>query len=48
MATAGRIDVSPLPKYDPVIRSVLVRPALDSMKRRFETYILAVSVTNDA
>ena len=48
MATAGRIDVSPLPQFDPVSDPSSLGQRWTQWKRRFETYILAVNVTNDA
>ena len=48
MATAGRIDVSPLPQFDPVSDPSSLGQRWTQWKRRFETYILAVNVTDDA
>ena len=48
MATAGRINVSPLPQFDPVSDPSSLGQRWTQWKRRFETYILAVNVTNDA
>ena len=47
MATAGRIDVSPLPQFDPLSDPSSLGQRWTQWKRRFETYILA-NVTNDA
>ena len=48
MATAGRINVSPLPQFDPVSDPSSLGQRWTQWKRRFEIYILAVNVTNDA
>ena len=48
MATAGRLNVSPLPQFDPVSDPSSLGQRWTQWKRRFETYILAVNVTNDA
>ena len=48
MATAGRINVSPLPQFDPVSDPSSLGQPWTQWKRRFEIYILAVNVTNDA
>ena len=48
MATAGTIDVSPLPQFDPVSDPSSLGQRWTQWKRRFETYILAVNVTNEA
>ena len=48
MANAGRIDVSPLPQFDPVSDPSSLGQRWTQWKRLFETYTLALNVTNDA
>ena len=47
MATA-RIDVSPLPPFDPVSDPTSVGQRWTQWKRRFETYLVAANVKDDA
>ena len=47
MATA-RIDVTPLPPFDPVSDPTSVGQHWTQWKRRFETYLVAANVKDDA
>ena len=45
---AGRIEVHPLPPFDPVGDPTLIRQCWKAWKRRFETYLVALNVKDDA
>eukprot|EP00795_Rhopilema_esculentum_P015552 gene15552-6817_t len=48
MATAARLDLLPLPPFDPVSDPTSISQRWQHWKRRFETYLLAVNITDDA
>eukprot|EP00795_Rhopilema_esculentum_P014355 gene14355-5400_t len=48
MATAARLDLLPLPPFDPVSDPTSISQRWQQWKRRFETYLLAVKITDDA
>ena len=45
---AVRIDVSPLQPFDPVSDPPLISQRWNQWNRRFETYLIAVNVTDNA
>ena len=48
MATAGKIDVSPLTPFDPISEPTSLSHRWKVWKRRFETYLVAVNVKDNA
>ncbi len=48
MATAGRLAVSPLAPFDPVSDPPSVGHRWALWKHHFETYLIAINITNDA
>ncbi len=48
MATAGKIDVSPLTPFDPISEPTSLSHRWKVWKRRFETYLVAVDVKDNA
>ena len=48
MATAPRIEVPPLIPFDPVSEPTSVSQRWKASKRRFEIYLIAVNVKDDA
>eukprot|EP00795_Rhopilema_esculentum_P011693 gene11693-17_t len=48
MATAARLDLLPLPPFDPVSDPTSISQRWQHWKRRFETYLLAVNITDNA
>ena len=48
MVTAARLDLLPLPPFDPVSDPTSIRQRWKKRKRRFETYLFAVNITDNA
>ena len=48
MATAARIEVPPLIPFDPISEPTSVNQRWKAWKRRFEIYLIAVNVKDDA
>ena len=44
---ATRLDVTPLPPFDPVNDPTSLIQRWKTWKRRFETYLLALNITDD-
>ncbi|CAB4045688.1 Hypothetical predicted protein, partial [Paramuricea clavata] len=47
VATAGKVDVSPLAPFDPVSDPTSISQRWKSWKRRFETYLVALNIKDD-
>ena len=48
MATAAKIEVPPLFPFDPISEPTTVSQRWKALKRRFEIYLIAVNVKDDA
>ena len=48
MATAAKIEVPPLIPFDPISEPTTVSQRWKALKRRFEIYLIAVNVKDDA
>eukprot|EP00795_Rhopilema_esculentum_P009946 gene9946-18559_t len=48
LATAAQLDLLPLPPFHPVSDTTSISQRWQQWKRRFETYLLAVNITDDA
>jgi hypothetical protein len=47
MATAGKVDVTPLAPFDPVSDPTSISQRWKTWKRRFETYLVALNIKDD-